>query len=136
MDQRRIAGFERKGGVCKVMRSHALQHGGSGLLRAHARGNLDQLRSENERILRIAAEHTDRGYGVALSKACNAGPQLLHRARGLAAQDQRHRRLVHTLAEIDIDEVDPDGFDADQHLPRSRLGNGQLGQLENFRPAC
>ena len=89
---------------------------------AQPRGNLDQLRRRNQRVLGIAAQHAGRGHRVAGGKSRHARAQLLHRARRLAARRQRQRRLVDALAEVDLDEVDPDSFHADQHLPRRPAG--------------
>ncbi len=73
--QRRVAGFQRKGGVGKIVRGHALQHGGGGLLGREAGGDLDQLRRGNQRVLGIAAQHGDRSDGIALGlKPVTPGP--------------------------------------------------------------
>ena len=132
MHQRRIPGLERKGGVRQVVRGHALQHGGGGLLHAQPLGNLDQLRGGNQRVLGITAHHADRGNRIAGREARHARAQFLHRARGLAARSQRQSSLVDALAEVDFDEVDPDSLNADQNLARSRLRDGQLGKLQNL----
>jgi len=55
---------------------------------------------------------------------------------GFMVERAKSAALVCTFAESRLDEVDPHGFHADQHLPRPRLGNGQLGQVKNLRPAC
>ena len=113
-----------------------MQQGGGGLLHAQPGGNLHQLRGGNERVLGIAAQHAHRGHRVARGKPGDARAQLLHSTRGLAARSEWQRGLINALAEVDLDEVDPDSLNTDQHLPRPRRGNGQIGQLKNFRAAC
>ena len=117
------------------MRRHPLQHRRRSLLRSQPVRHLHQLRRRHQRILRIAAQHADRCHRIALLESGDAGAKLFNRSRGLAARNQRQRRLVRAFAEINFDEVYADGFNANQHLPRSRLRNGQLGQLQNLRPA-
>ena len=120
----------------EVMRGHSLQHGGGRALQAQALGNLDQLRGGNQRVLGIAADHAGGRDRIAGGKSGDARAQLLHCARGLAARNQGQRGLVDALAEVDLDEVDAGGLNADQHLSRPRLGDGQIGELQNLRPAC
>ena len=97
--------------------------------------NLDELRGGNQSVLGIAADDGGGGDRIAGGKSRDAGTEFLHRARGFAAGDQGQRGFVDAFAEIDLDEVDADGFNAHQDLARSRLGNGQIGQLQDFRSA-
>ena len=109
-----FAGLQRVGGIGQVMRGHALQHGGGGLFGADARGNLDELRSRNKRVFRVAAQYRHRRDHVADLEAVHTGTELFDRACRLTAWNQRQCGLVRALAEIDLDEIDPDGFDADR----------------------
>ena len=135
MHQGGIAGLERIGGEGEIMRRHALQQGCSRVLHAEARRNFDQLRGGNQRVLGIAADDAGGDDRIAGGKSRNAGPELLHRARGFAAGDHGQRGFVDALAEVDLDEVDAGGFNAHQDLARSRFGDGQIGQLQNFGSA-
>ena len=100
-----------------------------------ARRNLDELRGGNQSVLCIAADDAGGDDRITGGKSRNAGPELLHRAGGFAAGDHGQRGLVNAFAEIDLDEVDADGFNAHQDLARSRFGDGQFGQLQNFGSA-
>src|SRR5208337_3411589 len=135
VNQRGIAGLERVSGVDKIMRSHALQHCRSRLLHAEALRNFDELRGGHQSVLRIAADDGSGDDRIAGGKSCDAGAELLDRAGSFAAGDQRQGGLVNAFAEIDLDEVDAYGLNAYEDLSRSRLGNGQIGDLEDFGAA-
>ncbi len=120
----------------KVVRRHSLQHGGRALLGAQANGNFDQLRRGHQGVFRIAARDGNGCYGVAGSESAHTRSQFLDRPRSLAAWNQRQRRFVGAFAEINLDEIDADGLDADQDLSRPRHRNRQLGQFKYLRPAC
>src|ERR1035441_976727 len=136
MHQSRVSGLEREGGIGEVMSGHALEHGRGGLFRSHADRNLDQLGGGHEGVLSIAAEHRDRGETSTGKIASYAGTEFFNSSRGLAAGSEGKRCFVLALAEVDLNEVDANGFNADQHLARARMGNGQVGQLKNFRAVC
>ena len=117
------------------MRRHALQHGRRRLLHAQALRNFDELRGGYQSVLRIAADDGGGDDRVAGGKSCDAGAKLLDGPCGFAAGDQRQGGFVNAFAEIDLDEVDADGLNAYQDLTLSRLGNGQVGDLQNFGSA-
>ena len=117
------------------MRGHALQHGRRRLLHGDALGNLDELRGGNQSVLRVAADDGGGSDRVAGGESGNAGAELFYGARGFTARDQRQRGFVDAFAEVDLDEVDADGLNAQQDLARSRLGDGQVGELKNFGSA-
>ncbi len=97
--------------------------------------NLDQLRGGNQRVLGIAADDAGGGDSIAGFESSDAGTELFNRSRGLAAGNQRERSLVDAFAKVDLDEIDAGGFNADENLTRSRLGNWQVDELKNLRPA-
>ena len=99
-------------------------------------GDLDQLGGRHEGILGVAAKHGDRGDKIAGFKPSDAGAKFLDGSRSFTAGREGNGSLVLTFAEVDFDEVDASGLDADQHLSRARMGNGQIGKLENFRSTC
>ena len=131
--QRGVARLERVGGVSEIMRGHALEHGGGGVLQAQAVGNLDQLRGGNESVLGIAADDAGGGDRIAGFESRDAGTELLHGARGFAARNQGERGLVDALAKVDLDEVDAGGLNADEHLARPWLRNGQVDKLQRLQ---
>ena len=97
--------------------------------------NLDQLRGGHQGVLRIAAHHGSRSNEIACSESCYAGTEFFDGSRGLAARHERERCLVLALAEVGLNEVDASGFNADQHLARAGMWNGQFDQLKNLWPA-
>ena len=117
------------------MRGHALEHGGGRVLHAQPLGNLDQLRGGNQSVLSVTADHAGGGDRIPGRKSRHARSQFLDRARGFAARNKGQCGLVDALAEVNFDEVDPGGLNANQDLARPRLRNGQIVQLQNFRSA-
>ncbi len=134
--QRGVASLERKRGMAEIMRGHALEHGGSRALHAQPVGNLDQLRGGNQSVLNVTADHAGGGNCIPSRESRHARSQFLDSARGFAAWNKGQCGLVDALAEVNFDEVDPSGLNANQDLARSRLRNRQVFQLQNFRPAC
>src|SRR5260370_42366350 len=118
------------------MRGPALEEGGGGMLGTDAFRSFNELGGGGQSIFCVAAEDAyGRDRVSCLEAAVDAGAEFFDGARGLATWNHGQRGLVLSLAEVDLDEVHSDGFHADEHLARSRRGNGQFDQPQSFGPA-
>ena len=135
MDQHRVVLLNGIGRVRKIVRRHSLQHGGGGLARGDAVGNCNQASDRRNRELRVSPGNAAPGNAVANFDAANVRPNANDDARRLLAGDERQRRRVAALAQVDVDEVDAAGLDLDERFAGAGRGGGQLAELKHFGPA-
>src|SRR3954470_11683598 len=70
---------------------------------------------------------------LAEPEACRPLPELVHDADELVARDQREDGVEVALVDVQIGAAHPDLVHLDAHLPRLRLGNGDIGDAEAAR---
>ena len=131
MHEARLAPLEWKGGGREVLRGDALEHHGGALLRAHPIGQRHQPVGGSQRVLRVRAQDVDRRHAVARSHRGDAGAHGLDRAGCFGAERPGKRELVEPGPLVDLDEVEPDGLDPQQRLPRAGRWTLELVQAEH-----
>ncbi|HEY6718818.1 MAG TPA: hypothetical protein VI232_20935 [Reyranella sp.] len=114
--------------VDEILRRHALQHDGRGLLVAHALGHMHELLDAHEALLAVGAQHAAIGDPVALLEALHLGSDRDDHAGSLAAHCVGHLRRIEAGAGIDVDEVEADRGVLDLHL--AGAGRTDLDVLE------
>ena len=120
----------------KVVRRHALQHGGRRLALSDSRRNLHQAVGRHCGVLGIAPQHRAVSYAIADSNLSYIVANRRNHARRFLSQDQRQRRLVTAFAVIDVNKVDARCLYLHHSFIRFRLRNRQVHQFHHFRPAC
>ena len=65
----------------------------------------------------------------------DAGAELFHCTGGFAAGDHRQGGLVQTFAKVNLNEVDADGLNANEHLPGAWLWDFEIDKAKNFGSA-
>ena len=113
------------------MGCHALEHGRGTVTGAQPFREPDQPVGRHHRFFRVGTHHAAIGHGVAWSETAHSGSDRLDGAGGLLPRSERQGRdLVETRAVVDVDEVDPGGFDTNQRLPLGRDGVRHLLEPE------
>ena len=134
MHQRGFAPLQRIGLVRQVVRSHTLQHGGCRFALAHALRNPHQPISGHCGILGIATQRAAPGHAVTCLHGIHVRAHGRDHARALLSGDEGQRRLVSTLAKVDINKVDARSRNLHHRLVRFGLRDRQVHKLKSLRP--
>jgi len=113
MDQARLAGLQRERGMREVMRGHALEHDRRAIFEGDALRQFDHNLLWHHRIFGV------RSAGHRVGDALSDGKTDAFTDRGddasafAAELHWSFRSLVCAVAKVDVDEVNPDGFELD-----------------------
>ena len=137
MDEHAVAGPERRTLVKQILRGHALEHGGGGLLEADAVGQPDQRVRADGAEPRIGAGRRARiGDAIALLERPHRTADRLHDARSFEADDPgKPRRREHAAALIGVEEVEPDSLLHEPHLAGAGVRNPDVVDAQRLRAA-
>src|SRR5215469_12825685 len=142
VDEDVVTGTNRIGRVGQVVGGHALKHRGGRLLNGYRGRDSDQAGDRSYGELRVGSgDHAPcdavagledgligAGFGIAVAErdddACGLLAERVWEGCGIAA-----------FAEIDVDEVDSGGFDADECLAGAGAWSGKITYGERFRAA-
>ena len=137
MDQHGIARLHRAALVDQVLRRHALEHGGGGLLEADRIGQPDQRIGRDGAKPRIGAGRRTRvGDAVALLERRHRTAHGLHDARALEAHDPgQPRRGKGSATLIGVEEVEPDRPLHNPRLGGAGIRHPEIVDPQHLRPA-
>ena len=135
MDEDGVASLHLESPSQQILRGKSFQHHGRAHLVGNIFGQLHQKFRVDQPLFRIAAGHRGIGHAVAHLKLFDTLADFDHLARALIARRERKLGGIGALAEIDLDEVQPDGVMADLDLSAPGGGNGDVLHLQDFRAA-
>ena len=127
-----FAALERIAAVGKVVSSHALKHGSSGLTEIELVGNLDEPIGGNDGILGVGAETSGVGDAITGLDRGNARADFGDDAGGFLSINEGKLCWITTFAKVHVDKVDANCFDLDECFAGARLGSGNVDEGENF----
>src|SRR5579863_3049589 len=119
----------------EVMRGHALQHDCGAVFEADAMRKRHEQFVGNKRILCVGAARYRVRDALANGTAYSFADGFDSTGAFAAESDRIFRSLVEPGAEIDVDEVDPGGFELHQDFAFAGLRFGEVEDLEIFRTA-
>ena len=142
--ERPAAGSRRPDRVHEVVRGHALEHGGGGDLVGDRIGHTHERAGGRDHALGVRARRRRPGDAVAGSQPESVRTHGLDAAGAFQPRDEGKRPRVQTRPEVDVDEVDAGGSDANPRLARAgrsgvaiderqRLGTAGLFDDDRFR---
>src|SRR5665213_193719 len=99
------------------------------MFKTDLRGNMNQMGFRDDRVFRIRAQVSTPGNTFADAKLFDALADLDNDSRPFLAKSQRKGRGIDAFAIVDIDEIDADGVDLNQHLIRRWNGTFNVGEL-------
>jgi len=119
----------------QVVRSESLKPNGGRELRAHAVRDSHRVFGEDNRSLCVCSFESLRHDAIADGEIGDTAAECANRPRAFGAEYEWARQLIPPLALVDLDEVDADRLDVDQHLARAGRGIRYGVDPQNLRPA-
>ena len=135
MDQRRVSAAERERAVGQVMRRHALQHYGGGLLCRDLFGDGYEARGRHDRVFGIGPQDGSVRDAVARFDLRYARAYGIHHPGAFLTEGKRQSAFIGAGPLVNIYKIHADGLELDPRLSRSRLGQGNFVQRKHFGPA-
>ncbi len=135
VDQRDLPAGQRVGVVREVVRGHALQQRGDRGAHLQPVGDRDHRVGRHDLLLAVGPTLSRVGDPVALGYTVDVGPDRVDHPAGLDPDRRGQLNRVLPVPVVGVDEVQACRLDPDADLPGTRLGDVDLVDLQDLRPA-